>query len=209
MQTYDLEITLLEEALGTASANPDIYREFIESKRPPEQAAEDETESLPTVDEEEHKGMTVFRRTEEGRPFVYDYQIKGFFKDACGMLRRVEGACSKKITNYKKQIDGLVFVSPRRVVIELPAGGEIGKCVRPLRAQTAKGERVSLACSETVPPGSVLRCQVKLLTPKLEDAMLEWLEYGELRGFSQWCNSGKGRFTHTIKEAEPVVKMDK
>ena len=35
--------------------------------------------------------MTVFPRTEDGRPFLYDYQIKGFFKDACGCLSRVAG----------------------------------------------------------------------------------------------------------------------
>lgn len=27
------------------------------------------------------------------------------------------------------------------------------------------------------------------------DAVREWLDYGALRGFGQWRNSGKGRFT--------------
>lgn len=30
---------------------------------------------------------TCFPRTEDGVPFCWDYQIKGFFKDACSALR--------------------------------------------------------------------------------------------------------------------------
>lgn len=29
-------------------------------------------------------------------------------------------------------------------------------------------------------------------------AVLEWLDYGKLRGIGQWRNSGKGRFTYQI-----------
>ena len=70
------------------------------------------------------KAMTIFPRDAEGRPILYDYQVKGFFKDACGMLGRIGGKTetgkkravneSGKLTAYKKIIDGLIFVSPRR-----------------------------------------------------------------------------------------------
>lgn len=33
-----------------------------------------------------------------------------------------------------------------------------------------------------------------------EKAVLEWLEYGQLRGIGQWRNSGKGRFSYEITE---------
>jgi len=100
--------------------------------------------------------MTIFPRDAEGRPILYDYQVKGFFKDACGMLGRIGGKTetgkkravneSGKLTAYKKIIDGLIFVSPRQ--IPLPILGEMNECQPPLRAQTAQGERVSLANSE-------------------------------------------------------------
>ena len=33
-----------------------------------------------------------------------------------------------------------------------------------------------------------------------KEAVLEWLEYGRLRGIGQWRNSGKGRFTDEVLE---------
>lgn len=33
--------------------------------------------------------MTVFPRDKDGTPFIWDYQMKGMFKDACGGLRSV------------------------------------------------------------------------------------------------------------------------
>ena len=185
-----VRIVLQEEMLGTASANPDLYRDFIASKRP-EGVDEQEIEDLPDVDEELGRQMTVFPR-ENDHPFLYDYQLKGFFKDACGMLRRVEGTASSKLKAYKKLIDGLIFVKPRKIIMKV---SEIGICERPLRAQTPQGERVALARSETVPAGTTLQFEIVCLDKKLENAVEEWLNYGELRGLGQWRNSGAGRFS--------------
>lgn len=33
-----------------------------------------------------------------------------------------------------------------------------------------------------------------------EEAVLEWLDYGKLRGLGQWRNSGKGRFEYEVVE---------
>lgn len=33
-----------------------------------------------------------------------------------------------------------------------------------------------------------------------EAALLEWLDYGILRGLGQWRNSGKGRFSYVVTE---------
>jgi hypothetical protein len=191
--TLQIELTLIDELLGTASANPDIYREFIESKRPSGDAGESET--LPPVEDELAKSTTVFHRTADGRPFLYDYAIKGFFKDACGCLRRADDGASKGLKAYKKEIDGLIFVEPRQIVLNLPQGQSIGICQRPLRAQTAQGERVSLARSETVPAGTTLTFTLSLMRTELEGAVAEWLSYGRFRGLGQWRNSGKGKFT--------------
>lgn len=136
--------------------------------------------------------MTVFPRTEDGTPFLYDYQIKGFFKDTCGGLRKVKGTASEKIKAYKKEIDKLIFPEPR--VIPLEFDGPVGECQRPLRAQTAQGERVSLAMSEEIPAGATCEFRVVCLCDDHEKAVREWLDYGRFSGIGQWRNSGKGRF---------------
>ena len=33
---------------------------------------------------------------------------------------------------------------------------------------------------------------------RLQKLVLEWLDYGKLRGLGQWRNSGKGRFTYEL-----------
>jgi hypothetical protein len=74
----------------------------------------------------------------------------------------------------------------------------MGICQRPLRAQTAQGERVALASSESVPEGSSMEFDIKCLVDSDVPAVIEALNYGELRGFGQWRNSGKGRFHYEI-----------
>ena len=192
MESMKVRAVFLEEVLGTASANHELHREFIASKGPDALSIEDEVAAI-GADEVADKGTTVFPRDEQGRPFLYDYQIKGFFKDACSMLRRAKGTKSSKLTAFKKVIDGMVFVDERQVLLEFD--GEVGSCQRPLRAQTAKGERVALAESESVPAGAVAEFTVTCLDQAHMALVREWLDYGRLRGIGQWRNSGKGRFT--------------
>ena len=197
MKKLHVKVTYTENLLGTASANPDIHKEFIASKAPDAPSREDEIIAL-GVEAVEEKGMTIFPKLEDGTPFTYDYQWKGFFKESCSMLRRVDGTESKKRKAFKKEIDGLVFVEPRKIPLILPEGEEIGNCQRPLRASTAQGERVALANSETVPAGTTQEFDILLLDEKMEKVVVEWLEYGRLHGTGQWRNSGAGRFTCEI-----------
>lgn len=99
---------------------------------------------------------------------------------------------SSKLTAYKKVIDGLIFVQPRQIIIDTVA--PIGLCQRPLRAQTAQGERVALASSEAIRAGASVTFTVVCLSDEHEAAVREWLDYGILRGIGQWRNSGCGRF---------------
>ena len=205
MKKIKVKLTFTEPVLGTWPSNQNIAREFIASKSPDAATIEDEVAAL-GADAVADKGMTVFPRNEKGEPVLYDYQVKGFFKDSCGMLGRIGGKSetgkkkavneSGKITAYKKVIDGLIFVEPR--MIPLKFDGEIGDCQRPLRAQTAQGERVSLANSEEIPAGATCEFEVLCMDDSHEKAVLEWLDYGALRGIGQWRNSGKGRFTYEI-----------
>ena len=103
---------------------------------------------------------------------------------------------SGKLTAYKKVVDGLIFVQPRMIPIRV--NGEITECQRPLRAQTAQGERVSLANSEQIPADSTCEFEVLCMDDSHEKAVREWLDYGVLRGIGQWRNSGKGRFNYEI-----------
>lgn len=195
-----VKVTFLEEVLGLAPAAEDIFRDFIASKAPDADTIEDEVAAI-GADAVADKKMTVFPK-EDGVPFLYDYQWKGFFKDVCGGLRRVKDSKSAKIKAYKKEIDKLVFPQPRR--IPLVFDGEIGKCVRPLRASTPQGERVSLACSETVPAGTFCEFDLFLLDPGYKQVVCEWLDYGVIGGFGQWRNSGKGRFSWELLSEEMV-----
>lgn len=203
MKSLKVKVTYFEELLGTNPANPEIHSEFIASKAPDAESREQEIANI-GVEEYEEKAMTVFARNAQGVPINYDYQIKGFFKDSCGMLRRVDGYRSKKLTSYKKVIDGLIFVFPREIPLVLPTGGQIGSCQRPLRASTAQGERVALANSETVPAGTTQEFEIRILQDSLLPVVIEWLTYGELHGTGQWRNSGKGRFYFTATDGTKI-----
>lgn len=196
MQTIKVRITFFEELLGTCSGNPELHREFIASKAPDAESMEDEIAAI-GVDGVVEKSMTVFPRDENGQPFLYDYQIKGFFKDACGVLRKVPGTKASKVKAYKKEIDGLLFVSPRKIPLDLH-GGKLGVCERPLRASTPLGERVALCSSEETPKGTSIEIQIDCLTKDMHELALECLDYGKLRGIGQWRNSGRGRFTYEL-----------
>lgn len=197
MEKYEMKVKIkfLEEVLGTASANPDIHREYIASKAPDAESIEEEVAAI-GVDAALEKSMTVFPRNEAGEPIFFDYQIKGFFKDSAGALRKVTGSKCSKVKAYKKEIDGLLFVSPRMIPMELPA--PISSCTRPLRASTAQGERVALATSETVPAGTTIELTITALTKDMLELAKECLDYGILRGIGQWRNSGKGRFEYEV-----------
>lgn len=191
-----VRLTFTDEILGTSSGNPELHREFIASKAPDAQKIEEEVAAL-GVDAVEEKSMTVFPRMADGTPFLYDYQIRGFFKEICGAMKAISGTKSSKIKAHKKKIDNTIFVEPREIPLDLH-GMKMANCQRPLRASTAQGERIALANSEVCPEGT--SCEFEVLCMVDEDAamLLEWLEYGKYKGIGQWRNSGKGRFTFEV-----------
>ena len=200
MKTLKVKMTFLEELLGSANNDPHIHERFIASKAEDEEKTAEEVAAI-SVEDEINVTKTVFPRADDGAPFIYDYQIKGFFKDACGALRTVPKTLSSKVKAYKKYIDGRIFVEPRRIEIHFAengkyeGGGYIGSCQRPLRAQPMHGERNSIANSECVKAGAWIEFNILLLADDDEEWIRELLSYGRLRGLGQWRNSGKGRFT--------------
>lgn len=195
MKELKVTLTFNEYILGTASANPEIHAEFIASKAPDAQKMEEEVANV-GADEVFEKSLTVFPRGKEGEPILYDYQVKGFMKDTCGMLKRVPGTESGKLKAYKKEIDGLIFVKEREIPIKTDK--PITILQRPLRAQTAQGERVALASSERIEAGATVTFTIMTLRDDLMPVVKEWLEYGALRGIGQWRNSGAGRFSWEV-----------
>lgn len=214
MKDINVRITFTEGILGTAPNNEEIYRDYIASKAPDASTIEEEIEAVGLTAYTE-KGMTIFSRDLEGNPAIYDYQIKGFFKDACSMLNRLtkkdaetgkKGAAvneSSKLKMYKKAIDGLIFVAPRMIPIQHE--GEISVLQRPLRVMTMQGERVGLAISEEIAAGAKIEFTIELFDDSHEGAVLEWLDYGKFRGIGQWRNSGKGRFVYDILDENGKV----
>lgn len=189
-----VRLTLTEEMLGTKAANANVFADFIASKAPD---GDKRKEELETAEHREESGTTVFHQ-QNGQVGIWDYQIKGFFKDACGACNRFDSDARdglEKLSAYKTKIDGCIFIEPRFIPIQIAEGQEIGICERPLRADTAQGPRVSVCRSETVPAGSTIEIDIKIMSKELKNYVELWLNYGAMRGLGQWRNSGKGRFT--------------
>ena len=199
MEVMRVKFTFIDEVLGTKPGDPEIHENYIASKAPDAATMAEEIENF-GIEAVTEKGKTFFDRDQDGNVCFYNYQIKGFFKAACGAIRRIPGTESAKAKAYKKIIDTNVFVfadaenkQERRIRINV--NGELGNCQRPLRAQTMQGERVALADSETVPAGSSIEFDILLMDKSLEPLVCEWLDYGVYNGLGQWRNSGKGAFT--------------
>lgn len=192
-----IRITLTEEVLGSSPSNEELLASYIASKAPTDDLTAQEVDNIKAQAAEER--TTIFPKTADGTPFIYDYQIKGMFKDSCKALATAGkagypgGKHCAALKAYKKAIDGLIFVSPREIPYNLH-GLKMGFCERPLRAQTPMGECVSIAKSESVPAGATAEFEIECLDEKLEDMVRECLDYGAKRGLGQWRNSGKGRF---------------
>lgn len=191
-----VKITLIEEMLGTSCHNKEVHEEFIASKSKDAEKCKEELEAL-SSEELMDKAVTVFARDTDGMPILWDYQVKGFIKEAVGVLIELAekeirvGKTKLSKYTFKRIVDNFVFVNPRK--IRLVPVGEI--CTRPLRADTMKGERVSLASSETIPAGTSFELEIETLTPVLDELVVKCLDYGAKKGLGGWRNSGKGRFT--------------
>jgi len=187
-KNYVVELTLLEPLLGTVPKDKDIYATYIATKK--ESASIGEVDTVPENNLEE-KGWTGFHTDDTGI-FLYDYQIKGFLKEAGNVLK-----AELKVKNLRSKLDDYVFVFPRRIQLAEKPDGVIE---RPLRAMTAQGPRVTLARSDTVNAGRVIRFEVRTLAhSEITEALLvALLDYGALKGLGQFRNGSYGRVSYTL-----------
>ena len=195
MKEMKVRITFTEPLLGTRPADPEIHTRFVASKAPDHKTMEQEVADL-GAHEVEERGKTVFPRLEDGTPYIYDYQIKGFLKEAGKALRKVTGTKSSKLKAYRQEIDNLIFVGPRRIPLWMPIDLDLTATdnQRPLRASTPQGERVALAHSEEAPAGTYIECTFSCMVDSDIALVKEWLDYGKWKGMGQWRNASFGRF---------------
>jgi hypothetical protein len=195
MKEMKVRITFTEPLLGTRPADPEIHTRFVASKAPDHKTMEQEVADL-GAHEVEERGKTVFPRLEDGTPYIYDYQIKGFLKEAGKALRKVTGTKSSKLKAYRQEIDNLIFVGPRRIPLWMPIDLDLTATdnQRPLRASTPQGERVALAHSEEAPAGTYIECTFSCMVDSDIALVREWLDYGAWKGMGQWRNASYGRF---------------
>ncbi len=182
---FDVTLRLSTEMLGTVPKNKEIYKTYIESKKPVEKKDDESA----TVQETEEKSWTGFHSDEEGL-FVYDYFIKGFFKHSGNVQKE-----HVKIKALRSKLDDFLFVAPRRVYLGKTEPD--GMLERPLMAMTPKGKRVTLARSDSVDAGT----EFSFTLTALKHKDIDWpeiipalLEYGQFMGYGQFRNGGYGRF---------------
>jgi len=189
MYVLKVRATFVEPLLATRPANDKLHEDFVAANAPDASSRAEEI-AAKGIAECVEQTMTVFPQ-ENGVPFMWDYQWKGYFKSVASAFARER---EKYLPAFRKIIDLSIFVRPRRVTLILPAGGVIGDMQRPLRGQTAQGERIAIAHSQTVPAGTTAEFEVHLLDEKRERFVREWLDYGVYHGTGQWRNAGWGRF---------------
>lgn len=179
--------------------NPEIYKQFIASRIVDDkEKAGEEVDTLP-AGEQEKVGWSVFHSDENGL-FLFDYKIRGFFKEAASAVTGKAGLAA-----FKSKIDKWLFVAPRKLYLRR-SGSPITKpdsvLERPIRAMTAQGPRVSLKRSDLVIAGTEVKCNLILLSlgerEITEKILREWLDYGQFQGLGEWRNGSNGRFTFEL-----------
>ncbi len=208
MKKLKIKLTFTEDVLGGLNNNDKVFEEFHKPKAPVDKQAEEAEATVdPAASNDMEKMTTVFPKNPDGSKFCWDYQVRGFFKEAmtvgCELGEEVMKSLSK--WTIKKTVDSMLFIEERRIpfigVDGLPVS-KVRELERPLRAQTMRGERICLARSEVIDAGSSIVFTVGWLESKstkgtqriTEDAITWALNYGALKGFGQWRGGGWGRF---------------
>lgn len=208
MKTETLKIvaTFTEPTLATSPGNPELLEEFKNPRDDAKLAEEIAAVTPEEAEERVERASTVFPKDAQGI-FLWDYQLRGFFKEKLYSLIEL-GQCDLSKWNYKKAVDLFLFVNPRRIRYwraGVPILKPDGDLQRPLRAVTMQGDRVALARSEMVEAGAQFKAEIVLLRPEkaLKKSSAQaltmadvraCLDMGKLVGFSQWRGGGFGRF---------------
>lgn len=202
------EITFTEPLLASKPGNREIMAEFLNNNGKMTVPAE-ELAAVPEPDPNavENKS-TVFPKDATGL-LMWDYQIKGFLKENIYALIEMGEIKNLNKWNYRRAVDLFVRISPRRIYYRDPSGCVIqkpsGDLQRSMRVMTMQGERVALARSEALDPGTKFDCEatcflatgaVKKTIAVIDcDLIRQCLDFAAGAGFGQWRSGGYGRFT--------------
>ena len=192
--------------LGSIAMNKEEYKKYIASNAVTDDEkrhTNEDAENVVDVNiDDEIKVTGFYRDTVDGSLILKGYQIKGFFKEAVRALKDQIG-----IKNYISKVDNLVFIVEHDLPI-MRDGNRIFSpdsiLDRPLRAQTAQGQRVALAYSEQVVDPWYVDLTIRVLEnnatagskPMSMEVIEDLLSYGELKGLLQWRNAGYGSFKY-------------
>lgn len=186
-----------EPILGTSPTDPEVYSTYLLGKEAEvlkkmakangtsSRDLEDELTTLP-----ESGPTTGFHKDPNGL-FLFNYQIKGFFKNAGNVLKEQED-----IKNLRNKLNDFLFIQPRRIYFKPGRQEADGTVERPLIADTPKGKRVALASSEAINPPARVTFEVELIEHKAIkwESLIDLLDYGSRMGIGQWRNGGHGQF---------------
>lgn len=197
MKKYKVKLTLTEPQLGTVPKDEEVYKTFIENKKPEEQ----QEEEFKTVEKAEERGWIGFHKDEEGL-FLYDYMFRGFLKAAAQATKYETG-----LKAFKKKIDMYAFVFPRRLRFVDENTGDVikepdGDIERSIWVMTSQGPRVSLIRSDKINPGRIIQLELHILNDKeLTKELLRTLfHYGAYSGLGQFRNGSYGRFGYEMTQ---------
>jgi hypothetical protein len=203
METLHVRVTFIEQALGTTASDPNLHETYVASKAPDAMKKSEEVDAF-GVDAVVDKGKTIFPKLEDGTPFVWDYQWKGYFKESIGFLNEMKKRnptvhkSDKHLPRHKHRVDGLLFIEPRKIPLLIPDDKELGELQRSLRVEFRGSTLTSISHSETVPAGTSMEFDIVLFDESMKPYVIEALEYGKYHGTLQWRNAGYGRFEYEI-----------
>jgi len=199
---FKVKLELTTNLLGTVTKNQEVYDTYIKTRAKGKETRDEFCSPLADdeMKEKEAKGWTGFMM-EEGKPFVMDYYIRGFLKNAGNVIKK-----DLDLKNLKSKIDNFVFVFPRKIFLDKNIMDQPYE--RPLRAMTMQGPRVTLAKSDQIEAGAKLEfildipyeCEIK------EKHLRAMLDYGQYQGLGQFRNGGFGRFKYTLESMDKKKK---
>ena len=194
---FQVKIETTAPLLGTQPTEESLRKAYLQT--------EEDEEVLPA----ERPKTSFYSHNNE--LVLMNYQMKGWFKDAFSELphlvgikgRTKEWASGRVI---KSRIDKWLFVRPRFISMGRTApDGSVtvqngqkpdGSLIRPLRAETRQGQRVTPVESDKLDPPITLSFVVKVLenSPITLEKLEKALPYGEEYGLLQWRSAGWGTF---------------
>ena len=213
LYTAKFKLTFTEPLLGSQPLNRELLEAYIASKAPTTEATLEEVDNTPQEEKVENKS-TGFA-SDGNSLLMWDYQLRGMFKETMKVMIELGETVnpSLNVWNIHGAVDNFLFVNPRRIYLRNADGSNITKAhdflQRSIRVKTAQGDRVAIARSEKVDPGSWLEFEVRLMVSdkknkkaekvsKIEPEDLKnCLLYGSQRGFGQWRSGGYGRYNWT------------